>query len=342
MSAIAALSVAGALAIGLGSVSDWYKNWDTSTWFGRGGGNNTVQPEDPDSPSGADRDGAIVTVGDGKGIQLTSAKLPTSAYAANGVSAHADTAYILTATVTPSDASNTVVTFSAAWNDPDSEWATGKTVTDYVTVTKSTSGNTATVECKQAFGEQVIVKCVSMDNPDAYATCTVDYSVKVLSSVFGGSHVSGTAADSFNSGTTNLGSACGVLNVGTMYAFYADPTMSFGTLGNSFTREITFTPTSDIMGYLPGHVAHSVAIEHNKTKWVDEALINAMFGSGVYGTSAFYGACTNTVTSTAIRVDVKYASDHGDHSYTYYLRINPETVKVRVGDVELDNDGIIF
>ena len=345
MSAVAAVCVAGALAVSLGAVSDWYTNWDTSTWFGRGGGQSTVQPDDPNKPDvGYDtgHDGAIITVGGGNGIRLTSAKLPVSAYAANGVSQYADTAYILTATITPSDATNTALDWSVAFVDPDSEWATGKTVTDYVTVTKSTSGNTATVECKQAFGEQVIVKCVSLDNPDAYATCTVDYSVKVLSSVFGGSHVSGIGAPNFSSDKTNLGSVCGVLNVGTMYAFYANPTLSLGTLGNSFTREITFIPTSDIMGYLPGHVAHSVAIEHNKTKWVDEALINAMFGSGVYGTSAFYGACSNTVTSTAIRVDVKYASDYVDYSYTYYLRINPDTVKVCVGDVELDNDSIIF
>lgn len=343
---ISGIAVVGVLAFFLGVVSSWYTNWDTSTWFGRGGGNSTVQPDDPNKPDvGYDmgHDGAIITVGGGNGIRLTSAKLPVSAYAANGVSQYADTAYILTATVSPSDATNTALDWSVAFVEPDSEWATGKTVTDYVTVTPTADGaSTAAVECKQAFGEQVIVKCVSTDNPDAYATCTVDYSVKILSSVFGGSHVSGIGADNFSSDNTNLGSACGVLNVGTMYAFFANSTMSFGTLGNSFTREITFTPTTDIMGYLPGRESHSVAIEHNKTQWVDEALINAMFGSGVYGTSAFYVACSNTISSTAIRVDVKYSNDYDEYSYKYYLRINPDTVKVRVTDVELDNDSIIF
>ena len=64
MSAVAAVCVAGALAVSLGAVSDWYTNWDTSTWFGRGGGNSTVQPDDPNKPGvGYDtgHDGAIIT-----------------------------------------------------------------------------------------------------------------------------------------------------------------------------------------------------------------------------------------------------------------------------------------
>lgn len=106
---IAGVLGAGLLAVTLGGLSDWYTNWDTSTWLGRGGGNSTVQPDDPNKPDvGYDtgHDGAIITVGDGNGIRLTSAKLPVSAYAANGVSQYTDTAYILTATVTPSDATD--------------------------------------------------------------------------------------------------------------------------------------------------------------------------------------------------------------------------------------------
>ena len=168
MSAVAAVCVAGALAVSLGAVSDWYTNWDTSTWFGRGGGSDVVQPDDPNKPDvGYDtgHDGAIITVGGGNGIRLTSAKLPVSAYAANGVSQYADTAYILTATVSPSDATDTALDWSVAFVEPDSEWATGKTVTDYVTVTPTADGaSTAAVECKQAFGEQIVVTCKARSN----------------------------------------------------------------------------------------------------------------------------------------------------------------------------------
>lgn len=59
-------------------------------------------------------------------------------------------------------------------------WAQGKTVTDYVTLTPtSDDGLTANVECKKAFGEQIIIKCTSRDNHSAYAECTVDYAKKI-------------------------------------------------------------------------------------------------------------------------------------------------------------------
>ena len=94
----------------------------------------------------------------------------------------AESAYTLTATITPDDASNKAVDWSVAFVNPSSAWATGKTVTDYVTVTPTSDGAlTANVECKQAFGEQIVVTVVSRDNAEATATCTVDYAAKVVS-----------------------------------------------------------------------------------------------------------------------------------------------------------------
>ena len=64
-----------------------------------------------------------------------SAKIAPVAYAANGISAQADSAYKLTATVTPADAMNKAVDWSIAWVNGNGTFASGKTVTDYVTVT---------------------------------------------------------------------------------------------------------------------------------------------------------------------------------------------------------------
>lgn len=67
-----------------------------------------------------------------------------------------------------------------AFVNPDSEWATGKTVTDYVTVTPTSDGAlTVNVECLQAFGEQIVITVVSRDNPLVTATCTIDYAQKI-------------------------------------------------------------------------------------------------------------------------------------------------------------------
>ena len=83
----------------------------------------------------------------------------------------------LTATITPATASNKLV-------DWDIEWADGytlETVTAYVTVTPTSDGAlTANVACLGDFGEQIIIKVTSRQNPDASATCTVDYAPRVV------------------------------------------------------------------------------------------------------------------------------------------------------------------
>ena len=124
--------------------------------------------------------GAIITEGEGNGIKLMSAKIAPEDYAANGISAMAETAYQLTATVTPENATNKAVDWAVAFVNPSGEWATGKTVTDYVTVTPTADGAlTANVECLQAFDEQIKVTVTSRNNADATATCLVDYAERV-------------------------------------------------------------------------------------------------------------------------------------------------------------------
>lgn len=127
-----------------------------------------------------DSGGAIIGESVGSGVKVMSAKIAPENYAANGVSAQAETAYTLTATVLPEKASNKAVDWAVSFVNPSSAWATGKTVTDYVTVTPTADGAlTANVECLQAFGEQIKVKVTSRNNAEATATCLVDYAERV-------------------------------------------------------------------------------------------------------------------------------------------------------------------
>ena len=129
----------------------------------------------------AGANGAVLEESESNGVALMSAKIATADYEAYGVSPLADTAYTLTATITPSDATNKAVTYSVAWKNASSTWASGKTVTDYVTVTQATMGSlTATVTCLKGFSEQIIVTCAVTDNYELSATCTVDYLRKPL------------------------------------------------------------------------------------------------------------------------------------------------------------------
>lgn len=120
------------------------------------------------------------------GIRLAAMKLASSEYEAYGVSEQAETAYTLTATITPADAANKKVDWTIAFKNASSTWASGKTVTEYATVTPSADGAlTAVVENVAAFGEQIIVKATSRDNAEAYATCTVEYLQRTTGYSFG-------------------------------------------------------------------------------------------------------------------------------------------------------------
>lgn len=115
------------------------------------------------------------------GISLMSASIAAADYEAYGVSALAESAQTVTASITPSDALNKEVDWSVAWKNPSSTWAKGKDVTDYMTITPTSDGAlTATVECIEAFGEQVLVTATSRDNPSAKGSCTADYMQRYL------------------------------------------------------------------------------------------------------------------------------------------------------------------
>lgn len=82
----------------------------------------------------------------------------------------------LEATVLPVTAINKAVDWSVQWLDPDSDFADGKTVTDYVTVSSESDGALiADVRCYQAFGEKIKVIVTSRENTDITAECVLDF-----------------------------------------------------------------------------------------------------------------------------------------------------------------------
>lgn len=343
---IAGVSAAGALAISLGAVSDWYKNWDTSTWFGRGGSNNIVQPDIPNPPIDASAiDGAVMSDGVNNGIALLTAKLPRSAYSANGISENADTAYVLTATITPDEATDKRVRYTAAWANAESDWAQDKAVSDYLTIKQTDYALTATVECKQAFGEQIVITCTSMDNSAAYATCLVDYRVRILGNSFIGQWIAGAGdiSCSFNTKNTD-GLVTAYLYADSVMSFSVSTDKSVGSISDTYTCTATITPTSDIMRLLPNATAKTVLLDltTSKVQTLNSAFIANLFGDNVYDTAAFYNACSGTMSSTALKVDIAYRGENSEYSYSYYFGIDYRSVKVRVGDVELDDTTIII
>lgn len=113
-------------------------------------------------------------------IPMPSALAFSSAAALDGETAAYDSV-TLTATVKPDTATNKTVDWSVAFVNPSSAWASGKSATDYVTVTPTSDGSTtATVQCLKDFGEQIKITVTSRDNENAKASCTVDFRKRIV------------------------------------------------------------------------------------------------------------------------------------------------------------------
>lgn len=185
---IAAIFVAGVLAAGVcctgfASRDDngkWFGNGNISTWHWKDKTDDKTPDDKPNGDETVSSGGAIIGGFEDGGVQLLSAKLPIAAYAANGIDAQADTAYQITATVLPEETKDKTVDWAVEWVSPASSWASGKTVTDYVTVTPTSDGAlTANVVCKQAFGEQVRLVVTSRGRRETTGSCTFDYARRI-------------------------------------------------------------------------------------------------------------------------------------------------------------------
>ena len=143
------------------------------------------QNDVPMSETELSENGGVVVPSQAEGseISLTSYAVPIAEYGDHGVMATADSAQVLTATVYPDNsATNSAVSWQAAWKNPSSSWASGKTLSSYLTLSYgsgATASKSCTVTCLQAFGEPVIITVTADDNPSAQATVQADYMQKV-------------------------------------------------------------------------------------------------------------------------------------------------------------------
>lgn len=100
----------------------------------------TVTTDEKKADSKNTTGGAILETGTENGMKIIKTKLTSSEYESYGVSSSSETAYTLTATVTPEDTADKAVDWSVGFVDPTSTWAVGKRATDYVTITPETDG----------------------------------------------------------------------------------------------------------------------------------------------------------------------------------------------------------
>lgn len=101
----------------------------------------TEQEQPADENDETANGGAIISEGESNGIKMMSAKIAAADYDEYGISPMAESAYQVTATVTPSTATDKRLDWSVSFVDPSSPSLEGLTVTDYVTVTPESDGS---------------------------------------------------------------------------------------------------------------------------------------------------------------------------------------------------------
>ena len=307
-------------------------------------GNIVFNPVKQEQPTDEEDDGgAVIEEGEASGMKLMSMKIVPENYAEYGISPMADTAYQLTATITPDNATNKVVDWTIAFVNPASEWATGKTVTDYVTVTPTADGAlTANVESIQDFGEQVRVTVTSRDNTAVKANATVDYTQKLQSvkSTFGSTvlsngmtksfdlNASGQAAETWTHDYTTSDYTIADEYTTTVKISFADGVSAVeSAVGVAFTWDgETITsgmPSFDKTFFDKVFVTESGAVSANPTQY--NKLVSAL-SAGVM----------------LFEVEVSTTGEYGDKTDTYEVKVTSDGLNIRVEGIELGDTSIIF
>lgn len=279
---------------------------------------------------------------------------------------------LFTATITPSNATNKEVDWAIAFKNPDSEWATGKNIDDYVTVTPTSDGAlTATVTCKAAFGEQIELTVTSRSNPEAYAVASVDYAKRLQSASVTVSGDENYIFDASSSAVTiKLFGLEQTKNftLGTL-AYVPEPTdgqsvsaktfaRSFGTMSpedSSVTVSYRIVASDELKAAYAGTASGSVEISAPTEYTILEALFNVDLyvykinkggkGSQYYALTSSWesiSAALNNLSGHAFTLYVKASDSYSEIETAYTVSIDKSNLTTLVSSVALSQGSIIF
>ena len=305
-------------------------------------------------------DAMLIGGAEENGISVMSTKLRSGDYGDYGVSATAESAYILSATVLPSDAGNQQLDWSIAWVNPNSAWAKGKTVTDYVTVVPVTLGaKTATVSCFQAFGEQIKITVKSKSDSSKFANCMVDYAQRVenVQLYFGNVPINlgGVTTVKYEISPTLTGPG------GEVYAEIE--TSDVYTLAENFTKKVTLANAKNgsetvYFRLASGHPsAMAFSLPTGETNWYGEDIyydfqhdIHNWFIMSRDGDLLVYNLPTGEIAeefdgiteSTMYAVQFEILGKYNSFTYTSTMQCGGYTNGTAVASVALDYMSYVF
>lgn len=171
--AVGALLLAGALTAGVccmgyasrGDNGKWFRNGNLSTWH---------WSDNKMSDSAVDLIAGNMLMGDNEinGLSLQAYALSAEEYEANAVPEEAETAVKIKVRFSPENTTDKRLQASLSFKNAQSTWASGKTVTDYVTA--SVNQQEILLTCTEAFGSQIELR-IDTNHENIYATVSVDY-----------------------------------------------------------------------------------------------------------------------------------------------------------------------
>ena len=255
------------------------------------------------------------------------------------------------ATITPNNAANKKVDWSAAFKNPESEWASGKTLSEYIGVTPAADGSLmASVTCYQAFGEQVILTVTSRENAEATASCTIDYKQQLVS---------------YELSVTQEGKTPSVNNTkktGTLYADFASDTPI--TIHYAYNKSAPYTielqdseitaPSEMKVTYKPtllsalekigGTAAKTPEVTATQNGFVLSDLFNKAYADRLTS-AADYNQAINAIynySSGAVLIALNDASGNALTNYTFTLNTKATQGQIKPESIALDNTELTF
>lgn len=248
---------------------------------------------------------------------------PLTASADGEASPQAEEGYTITATVYASD--NQVyenmqkVTFTMAWESENSA-----NVTDYVTMT--TTDNSATVTCKQAFGTQIQMKVTSVIDPSVSAWIIFDYYERMVV----------PADKTINWEQNEVGGADIEKNILENIS-YIEPTFGVGSLHNrvvSYKMEITaLKPFMQALktysgGVFGGDTEKVLSLSKNEIYLTQQLFMKKIMESDAPENLYFWQkAVANSDNQLKITYTVK--PQYGEEkSYAYFINMTAKDINI--------------
>lgn len=296
----------------------------------------------------------VVTPQEGNGgIRLMAEFLPEITGSGDDTGYESETLTI-TATVSPDNsADNTGLDWSMAFKNPSSEWATGKTLADYMTLTPSgtdaAGSKTVSVKCLKPFGEQIVITATSQDNPEVTATCMADFAQRIESAAlkFGDLNIN-LGGDTnvkweLNPNGAGVGGATNVTTEKSdVYTLAEDFTYTVTlTSNNGFFqldgKTITFTDPGDVttggitFDYAQFNTLHMMIIDRIDDFCFYEASVSELI--------PYFSEITD---GYLFDVTLTFTGEHTEQVFTSVLKVNGYTNSSAISDVTFDNSGLVF